>query len=62
MALKKAGGAMRPGELVPVMKLEGYAQRQLLTKLAKTKRVVRKGTGRGAIVTLPGYKPAKEDL
>lgn len=53
---------MRPGDLARVVKLEGYALRALLVKLADAKRIVRKGNGRGAIVMLPGTKLAKEGL
>jgi hypothetical protein len=54
-ALKKAGGTMRPGDLATAAKgkLEKYAYKSLLLKVEAAGLIVRKGTGRGAIVTLP---------
>lgn len=61
VAALKVKSPQKPGDLQTVARLEGYAWRKLLGTLEEEGRIVRQGTGRGAVVTLPG-RPAKERL
>lgn len=58
-ALRK-NSPQRPGELKQISRLSGYAFKALLMQMERAGTIVREGTGRGAIVRLPGKSPAKE--
>lgn len=61
----KVKSPQSPGELQKastLKKLSAYAFCALLRELATAGRIVREGTGRGAVVGLPGKSRAKEGL
>lgn len=62
VAALKVRSPQKVGELAKAakLKLEGPHLTRLLVKLADAGRIVRKGTGRGSRVMLPG-RPAKEE-